>query len=187
MSVDFSGVQISPPDAQDLPAIQAIYANAVLTGTATFELTPPDLAEMTRRCHMLTDQGFPYFVARSLDGEVLGYAYAGPYRPRPAYRYTVEDSIYLAPQARGHGLGKALLTALIEDAASKDFRQMIAVIGDSQHTASITLHERLGFNHAGIFRNVGWKHNQWLDSVLMQRSLGEGALCSGTEPVEDIS
>uniref|UniRef100_UPI00353185D9 GNAT family N-acetyltransferase n=1 Tax=Pararhizobium sp. IMCC3301 TaxID=3067904 RepID=UPI00353185D9 len=177
-----SGVHISPPDAQDLPSIQAIYADAVLTGTATFELTPPDLPEMTRRCHALTDQGFPYFVARSTEGQVLGYAYAGPYRPRPAYRFTVEDSIYLAPMARGHGVGKALLAALIEQATAKDFRQMIAVIGDSKHKASIALHERLGFEHAGVFRNVGWKHNRWLDSVLMQRPLGAGALRSGTMP-----
>lgn len=181
MPANTDGYQITPPAAGDLPFIQAIYADAVLTGTASFELTPPDLTEMTRRCDALTGQGFPYFVARSPDGTLLGYAYAGPYRPRPAYRFTVEDSIYLAPQARGRGIGSALLAALIDEATSKGFRQMLAIIGDSRHKASIALHEKLGFEHAGIFRNVGWKHNRWLDSVLMQRALGEGAQRGGDE------
>lgn len=173
--------EIEVPRETDLPHLQAIYREAVLHGTATFELDPPDLAEMTRRYHALVDQNFPYFVARDTSGQPLGYAYAGPYRERRAYRFTVEDSIYLAPEARGFGIGRALLSRLVDDATDKGFRQMIAVIGDSQHKASIALHERVGFLHTGVFHNVGWKQNRWLDSVLMQRSLGPGA----QTPAED--
>lgn len=176
-----SQFQILPPQSTDVPAIQAIYSHAVLTGTASFELVPPDIAEMTQRYDALVDNGFSYFVAKGNNGELLGYAYAGLYRTRPAYRFTVEDSVYIAPQAQGLGIGRALLTALIEDSTAKGFRQMIAVIGDSKHKASITLHERLGFEHSGVFRNLGWKQNRWLDSVLMQRPLGKGA----TTPPDD--
>lgn len=167
--------QILLPQTADLPFIQAIYEQAVLTSTASFELTPPDITEMTQRFHALVDNDFPYFVAKDLNGNLLGYAYASLYRVRPAYRFTVEDSIYIAPQAQGLGLGRALLTRVIEDATSKGFRQMIAVIGDSQHKASIALHQRLGFEHTGVFRDIGWKQNRWLDTVLMQRILGEGS------------
>lgn len=157
----------------DLPTIQAIYAHAVINGTASFELDPPDLAEMTRRFEALTTGGFPYLVAHEGD-RVLGYAYAGAYRARPAYRGTLEDSVYIAPEAKGRGLGKALLTALITEAEARGFRQMIAVIGGSGHMASIKLHEALGFEHIGALKNVGYKHDQWLDTVFMQRALGEG-------------
>lgn len=166
---------INLPLTADLPQIRAIYAHAVLQSTASFELTPPDLAEMTKRLRALVDNGFPYLVAKSSDGTVLGYAYAGAYRPRPAYRFTVENSVYISPDAQGFGLGRALLQAIIDDATTKNFRQMIAVIGDSKHKASIALHERLGFEHAGVFKSVGWKKECWLDTVLMQRMLGDGA------------
>lgn len=170
-----SQIEILLPQTADLPFIQAIYKHAVVNSTASFELTPPDLVEMTRRFHALVDHSFPYFVAKNTDGQLLGYAYAGPYRSRPAYRFTVEDSIYIAPHAQGMGIGRALLSSVLDDATNKGFRQMIGVIGDSQHTASIALHERLGFEPVGVFRDIGWKQNRWLDTVLMQRSLGEGA------------
>ncbi|MEP0521611.1 MAG: N-acetyltransferase family protein [Hyphomicrobiales bacterium] len=167
--------KIITPDIGDLAQIQSIYAHAVLHGTASFELTPPDIHEMKARFLALIDNGFPYFVAKTPNEELLGYAYAGAYRPRPAYRFTLEDSVYIAPGAQGLGLGKALLKHVIQDAVDKNFRQMIAVIGDSKHVASIKLHERLGFKHTGTFHNVGWKKERWLDSILMQRALGIGA------------
>ncbi|RME18023.1 MAG: N-acetyltransferase family protein [Alphaproteobacteria bacterium] len=164
----------------DLPAVQAIYADAVLNGTASFETAPPDLAEMTRRWRALREGGFPYLVA--VDEEtVLGYAYAGPYRPRRAYRATVENSVYVAATARGLGVGRALLADLVAAATQRGFRQMIAVIGDSANAASIALHRGAGFAHVGTFRAVGWKHGRWLDSVLMQRALGAG----DAEPLAD--
>lgn len=175
MSPQKPAYKITSPQIGDLSQIQAIYAHAVLHGTASFELTPPDIDEMTARFSALVDNGFPYFVARTPEGRLLGYAYAGAYRPRPAYRFTLEDSVYIAPDAQGLGLGRALLESLIEDATAKNFRQMIAVIGDSKHVASIRLHERSGFELTGTFKNVGWKQERWLDSVLMQRSLGDGA------------
>jgi L-amino acid N-acyltransferase YncA len=158
----------------DLAAITAIYAHAVLHGTASFELDPPPEAEMRRRYEALAGGGHPYLVAVQ-DGRVRGYAYAGPYRPRAAYRSTVEDSIYLAADAQGRGIGRLLLADLIESATAAGFRQMIGVIGDSRHQASIRLHAALGFRLVGVFENVGWKHGSWLDSVLMQRSLGPGS------------
>lgn len=157
----------------DIPAIAEIYADAVLNGTASFELTPPDVAEMRARRAALLKGGHPYIVAERA-GAVLGYAYAGPYRARPAYAATVEDSIYIAPSAKGQGLGKALLSRLIAEAEARGFRRMVAAIGDSENHASIALHARLGFEMVGVLRSVGWKHGRWLDSVLMQRSLGEG-------------
>ena len=173
-----SAAEIRPANAADLPLVTGIYAHAVLYGTATFELIPPDLAEMTRRFDALKHGGFPYFVA-VLDGRVIGYAYAGPYRPRSAYRYTVEDSIYLAPAATGRGIGSRLLAAVIEGATRAGKRQMLAVIGDSANTASIALHRRLGFTSVGTFQSVGFKFQRWVDSVLMQRALGQG---DGTAP-----
>lgn len=158
----------------DLPAIQAIYTPAVLDGTASFELEPPDLAEMTRRRAALMADGFPYLVAE-IDGEIVGYAYAGQYRPRPAYRYAVEDSIYIAPESQGKGVGKALLAALIAECERLGKRQMVAVIGDSLSHGSINLHRAMGFAHAGTVRNVGYKHGRWLDQVIYQRALGPGA------------
>jgi L-amino acid N-acyltransferase YncA len=158
----------------DIVAIARIYAEAVIHGTASFELEPPSEDEMARRMRVLLDGGFPYFVAE-LDGGVVGYAYAGPYRTRPAYRFTVEDSIYVDPKAQGRGIGRALLDRLIAESTSRGFRLMIAVIGDSAQTPSIELHRAAGFKMVGAFENVGFKFGRWLDSVLMQRALGEGA------------
>jgi phosphinothricin acetyltransferase len=170
-------VEIRPADAADLAAITAIYQQAVLTGTATFELIPPDLAEMTRRFEALTAGGFPYLVA-ICDGRVAGYAYAGPYRPRPAYRFTVENSVYLDPAIHRRGVGTLLLRELVAQCEARGYRQIIAVIGDSANAGSIGLHTRLGFQMIGTLPNVGFKFGRWLDSVLMQRALGEG----GTTP-----
>jgi phosphinothricin acetyltransferase len=165
---------IRPAARSDLAAIGRIYAHAVLHGTASFELEPPDDAEMRRRFDALHIGGFPYLVAE-LDGAVAGYAYAGPYRPRPAYRYTVEDSIYLAPEAQGRGIGRALLDRLLTESQARGYRQMIAVIGDTAQIPSIRLHEAAGFRHVGTFEAVGFKFGRWLDSVLMQKVLGSGA------------
>jgi phosphinothricin acetyltransferase len=164
---------IRPATSADLSAIAAIYEDAVLHGTASFELEPPGVAEMTRRFESLSDGGYPYLVADT-GGEIAGYAYAGPYRPRPAYRYTVENSVYVAKTWQGKGVGRALLNALIADAEQRGFRQMIAVIGDSENTASVALHRAAGFEDTGVFRAVGRKHGRWLDTVLMQRALGLG-------------
>jgi L-amino acid N-acyltransferase YncA len=167
-------ILIRPVAPEDLAAITTIYAHAVSRGTASFELDPPSEDEMRRRYSMLKAGGHPYLVATS--GErVVGYAYAGPYRPRAAYRSTVEDSIYLAPDAQGHGIGRRLLTELIDAATEIGFRQMVSIIGDSRHVASIRLHAALGFRHVGVLENVGWKHGRWLDSVMMQRALGSGS------------
>jgi phosphinothricin acetyltransferase len=160
----------------DLPAITEIYDHAVRYGTASFETEPPEEAEMTRRYRALVDGGFPYLVAER-DGTVVGYAYAGPYRTRPAYRYTVEDSIYVSPAAQRRGVGRALLEELIAESTVRGFRQMIAVIGDSAQIASIELHRAAGFHYVGNLQNVGYKFGRWLDSVLMQRPLGPGATC----------
>lgn len=165
---------IRPATPADLPAITAIYEHAVRFGTATFELTPPDLAEMTRRHDELVAKGFPYLVA-TVGGQVAGYAYAGSYRARPAYRFTVENSIYLDPATHRRGIGTALMTELIAQSNARGYRQMIAVIGDSANAASIALHSRTGFQMIGTHPNVGFKFGRWLDSVLMQRALGEGA------------
>jgi L-amino acid N-acyltransferase YncA len=145
----------------------------VRTGTATFELEPPDLAEMTRRLRALVDGGFPYFVA-VLDGRIAGYAYAGPYRPRPAYRFTVENSIYLDPISHRRGIGLKLMQELIPACTARGFRQMIAVIGDSANAGSIGLHTRCGFEMIGTHPGVGLKFGRWLDTVMMQLALGEG-------------
>jgi phosphinothricin acetyltransferase len=169
-----SAVEIRPTRESDLPAITAIYAQAVLTGTATFELDPPDLAEMTRRFRSLSDGDFPYFVAL-LDGKVAGYAYAGPYRPRPAYRFTVENSVYLDPISHRRGIGLRLMQELIPACEARGFRQMIAVIGDSANAASVGLHTKCGFEMIGTHPNVGLKFGRWLDTVMMQLALGEGA------------
>ena len=171
-------LEIRPAIAADLPDITEIYAEAVNFGTATFELVPPDLAEMTRRFQALADGGFPYLTA-VLEGRVAGYAYAGPYRPRPAYRFTVENSVYLAPAIHRRGVGRQLLERLIADCERRGFRQMIAVIGDSANAASIGVHTRCGFQAIGTHPNVGLKFGRWLDTVMMQRPLGAGA---GTVP-----
>lgn len=164
---------VRPVAPGDLPAIHAIYAHAVTHGTASFELEPPSLAEMEVRMRAITGGGFPYLVA-AVDGRVAGYAYVNAYRPRPAYRFAVEDSIYIAPEAQRQGVGQALLTRLLEGCTTAGYRQMIAVIGDSAQHASIGLHRRNGFVFSGTVHAVGFKHGRWLDSVLMQRALGDG-------------
>ncbi len=157
----------------DLPAIQAIYAHHVLHGLGSFEEVPPDLAEMRRRWSALRACGYPYLVA-SLRDAVVGYAYVGPYRPRPAYRYCIESSVYVAPDQARRGIGRALLGALIERATAAGYRRMVAVIGDSTNHASIRLHKALGFEEAGLLPSVGFKFGRWVDSVTLQRPLGEG-------------
>jgi L-amino acid N-acyltransferase YncA len=162
--------------ADDLPAIQRIYAEHVLHGLATFELEPPSVEEMRRRHAEVLGHGLPYLVAEQA-GEVLGYGYATPYRPRPAYRFTVEDSIYLRADLGARGIGSGLLGELIARCERGPWRQMIAVIGNSENAASIRLHQRLGFHHVGTFEAVGFKHGRWVDTLLMQRALGEGGTC----------
>jgi phosphinothricin acetyltransferase len=169
-----SSPEIRPATEADLLFVTKIYAHAVLHGTATFELTPPDLAEMTRRYRVLMDGAFPYLVA-VLDGIVVGYAYAGAYRPRPAYRFTVENSIYLDPAIHRRGIGMKLMRRLIDDCETRGYRQMIAVIGDSANAGSIGLHSACGFEMIGTHPNVGLKFGRWLDTVMMQLALGEGA------------
>ena len=156
----------------DIDAIQAIYAHHVLTGTASFELDPPDRAEMARRRADVLANGFPYLVA--VRGEqILGYAYANYFRTRPAYRFSVENSIYVREGLRRQGVGRALLTALIARCEANGVRQILAVIGDSANTGSIGLHAACGFRFAGVLRASGWKFDRWIDTVLMQLELGE--------------
>ena len=155
----------------DLPAITALYGREVLTGTATFELDAPPLAEMTARFEAVRARGLPWFVAE-IDGAFAGYAYASPFRPRPAYRYGVEGSIYVEETARGRGVGRALLSALIYRARDLGLRHIIGAISDSATSgASIALHERLGFRRVGAYEQVGWKFDRWLDVHLMQLDL----------------
>jgi phosphinothricin acetyltransferase len=170
-----AGVRIRAAEAHDIASITAIYADAVRNGTATFELDAPDQDEMTRRFKALQAEGFPYLVAE-LAGALAGYAYAGTYRARPAYRFTVEDSIYVAADAQRRGIGRALMERLIAESTARGYRQMIAVIGDSTaQTPSIALHRAAGFELIGTHAAIGFKFGRWLDSVLMQRALGEGA------------
>ena len=169
-----SDIAIRPATPADIPAITRIYAHAVRHGTASFELEPPDEVEMTRRQRALSDGGFPYLVAEA-DGAVAGYAYAGPYRARPAYRFSVENSVYVAPDAHRRGIGRLLLAALIAECETRGYRLMIAVIGDSAQTPSIELHRAAGFKMVGAFEGVGYKFDRWLDTVLMQRPLGKGS------------
>ncbi|MFC5505263.1 MULTISPECIES: GNAT family N-acetyltransferase [Hyphomicrobiales] len=166
---------IRPAVAADIPAITTIYAHAVLHGTASWELDPPDEAEMLRRFKAIAAGGYPYLIAEEA-GRLLGYAYAGAYRPRPAYRSTVENSIYIAPDSQGRGVGGALLDALMQECTRRGFRQMIAVIGDGTGASlgSRRLHERAGFRLIGVAEKVGFKHGRWLDQMLMQKDLGEG-------------
>lgn len=166
-------LEIRSTATADLPAITEIYEHAVRYGTATFELIPPDLDEMTRRFNVLTEGGFPYFVA-ALEGRVVGYAYAGAYRPRPAYRFTVENSVYLQPAIHRRGVGLKLLQRLIAECEARGYRQMIAVIGDSANAGSIGVHTKCGFQMIGTHPDVGFKFGRWLDTVMMQRALGDG-------------
>lgn len=168
-----SGLIVRASTEADVARCAEIYGHHVLHGTASFEVDPPDLAEMRKRRAAVLDLGLPHLVAEK-DGRVLGYAYAGLYRPRIAYRYSVEDSIYIDAEARGQGVGKALLPPLIDLCTEAGRRQMIAVIGDSAHVASIKLHESCGFAMVGTIRSVGFKFGRWLDSVIMQRPLGSG-------------
>ena len=161
---------IRTAQVKDFVSIQSIYAIEVREHTATFEITPPDIEEMTLRWRHITDMGLPYLVAE-LDDDVVGYAYASSYRSRPAYSHTVEDSVYVAREKHRQGLGRSLLTELIHRCRNLGKRQMIAIIGDSRHNASIRLHENAGFQHVGTLKQVGWKLDRWIDSVIMQRSL----------------
>jgi phosphinothricin acetyltransferase len=169
-----SDISIRAATPADIPAITRIYAHAVRHGTASFELEPPNEAEMSRRMRALADGGFPYLVAE-IDAAIAGYAYAGPYRARPAYRFSVENSVYVAPEAHRRGVGRVLLNALIGECETRGYRLMIAVIGDSAQTPSIELHRAAGFKLVGAFEGVGYKFNRWLDTVLMQRPLGKGS------------
>ena len=166
-------ITIRPAESVDLGAITAIYADAVVRGLGTFEETPPDLAEMAQRYHALTSDGLPYLVAAE-DNHILGFCYAGPFRPRSAYRHTVEDSIYVLDGQRGRGVGHLLLSGLIDTCTAIGKRQMIAVVGDSSNTASVMLHRRLGFRLSGLLYAVGFKAGNWVDCVMMQRALGQG-------------
>lgn len=165
---------IRPSTPADLPAITAIYAWNVLNGTGTFELEAPDAAEMTHRRDDVLSKGLPWLVAQR-DGVVLGYAYANHFRPRRAYRFCLEDSVYLAADARGQGLGRLLLAELMARCEAAGARQMLAVIGDSANLGSIGVHRTLGFEHVGVMKAAGWKFERWLDVVIMQKSLGTGA------------
>jgi phosphinothricin acetyltransferase len=157
----------------DLPSIQAIYAHHVLTGVASFEETPPSVDELRARLASVRRHGLPYMVAE-IDGEVAGYCYATPYRPRAAYRNTIEDSIYVNDAFRGRGIGRILLQALIERCEAGPWRQMVAVIADGGSGGSLSLHQQLGFELTGTLKAVGFKHGRWLDTTLMQRKLGRG-------------
>lgn len=157
----------------DIEAIQRIYAHHVLHGAASFEEEPPSVEEIARRRADVLARGLPYLVAEQ-DGTIVGYSYASPYRARSAYRYTLENSVYIRHDLAGRGLGQGLLAALIERCAADGWRQMIAVIGDSANVPSIRLHERMGFQPIGTLRSVGYKFGRWVDSVLMQRELGSG-------------
>lgn len=168
-----SDIVIRNCEEPDLVRITEIYGQSVLEETASFELEPPRLEEMIRRRAALVDNGYPYLVAEC-DGAIVGYAYAGPYHTRAGYRNTVENTVYVDPDAQRGGIGRALMERLIEEAEAHGFRQMIAVIGDSSHVASIRFHEDLGFSYAGNAVSVGYKHGKWLDTVLMQRPLGPG-------------
>jgi phosphinothricin acetyltransferase len=159
----------------DLAAIAGIYGHHVRNGLGSFEEEPPPLAEIARRRAEVLAKGLPYIVAAGAGGGILGYAYAAPYRARSAYRFSVEDSIYVAPGDGRRGVGSALLAALVARCTEAGYRQMVAVIGDSGNAASITLHERMGFRRVGLLPAIGFKHGRWVDSVLMQRDLGEGA------------
>ena len=176
---------IRPSTEHDLPAITRIYGHHVLHGTGTFETTPPTQEEMgTRRADVLS-KGLPWLVVED-GGEVLGYAYGNWFKPRPAYRFSVEDSIYLAPEAAGKGLGRALLAELLATLERGGVRKVMAVIGDSGNAGSIGVHSALGFERVGVVQSCGWKFGRWLDIVMMQRSLGEGDR-TPAEPVTTLS
>ena len=165
---------IRPSRDTDLSAITAIYAHHVLHGTGTFETEPPTEADMTARRADVLSKNLPYLVAEN-DGEVLGFAYCNWFKPRPAYRYSAEDSIYLAEAARGQGLGTQLLAALSQAAEAVGVRKLIAVIGDSANLGSVGVHRAQGFSHVGVLKDCGWKFGQWRDVVLMDKVIGQGS------------
>lgn len=175
-----SGALVREAVPEDLPQIQEIYAHHVLSSTATFESAPPSIEEMAARLRSVQEQNLPWLVAEQHD-RILGYCYAALYRPRPAYRYTIEDSIYLAEGESGKGLGQQLLATLIEHCERGPWRQMIAVIAGTQNQGSIALHRKLGFAHVGTQPDTGYKFGQWIDVVFMQRALGPGG---STPPVD---
>lgn len=164
---------IRPSRNEDVPALAAIYAHHVLTGTGTFETDPPSVEEMGHRRADVLAKGLPYLVAE-MDGQIAGFAYCTWFKPRPAYRFSAEDSIYLAAHAQGKGLARALLTELASRAEAAGIRKLIAVIGDSGNRASIGVHRSVGFTGVGTLKSCGWKFGRWLDVVLMERSLGRG-------------
>ena len=172
---------IRPSTAADLQAITEIYGWNVLNGTGTFELEVPDVAEMSRRREDVLGKGLPWLVVER-SGVVLGYAYANHFRPRKAYRFCLEDSLYLRADATGQGLGRLLLAELITRCEALGARQMLAVIGDSQNLGSVNVHRTLGFAHVGAMKSAGWKFDRWLDVVIMQKALGQG----DTTDAEDV-
>jgi phosphinothricin acetyltransferase len=167
---------IRPSRDEDLPAITRIYGHHVLHGTGTFETTPPTLEDMTARRADVLGKGLPWLVVED-GGQVLGYAYGNWFKPRPAYRFSVEDSIYLAPEAAGKGLGRALLAELLAALERAGIRKVMAVIGDSANAGSVGVHTALGFERVGVVRSCGWKFDRWLDIVLMEKTLGPGDSC----------
>lgn len=175
-------IKIRPSQDADLAAITAIYAHHVLHGTGTFEATPPNDQDMAARRADVLSKGLPYLVVEDTSG-ILGFAYCNWFKPRPAYRYSAEDSIYLAPAAHGKGLGRLLLEELMAQAERAGVRKLIAVIGDSANQGSVAVHKRCGFQHVGVLANCGWKFDRWLDVVLMDRVLGSGGT-DAPEPVQ---
>ena len=171
---------IRPSLASDVPAIAAIYAHHVLNGTGTFETTPPTDSEMAARRADVLAKGLPYIVIED-GGQVVGFAYCQWFKPRPAYRFSAEDSIYLHPDSAGKGLGKLLLTELMRQAETAGVRKLIAVIGDSGNAGSIAVHKTLGFESVGVIRNCGWKFNRWLDITIMDKAIGDGATTAAPE------
>ncbi len=166
----------------DIPGITVIYQDSVVNGVASYEMTPPGEAEMAERFAGIIGNGYPYIAAVNAEGTLLGYAYASAFRTRTAYRFIVEDSIYLSPDARGRGVGKALLAELIRRCTALGFRQMVAVIGGA-HPASVAVHRAAGFEHGGLMKGTGFKHGRWLDTIIMQLALGEGTT---TDPQPDV-
>lgn len=174
-------IQVREALDTDVPGITAVYAREVLEGAASYEYEAPGESEMGRRMRAVLDAGYPYLVAE-LDGLLGGYAYASAYRNRAGYRWTVEDTVYVAPASAGQGVGSALLGRLIEQCEFRGFRQMVAVIGDAGNAPSVSLHRKHGFETVGIFKGLGRKHGRWLDNLQMQRALGAGCSHPPTEP-----
>ena len=174
-------VTIRPSRDDDVAAITAIYGHHVLHGVASFEEVPPDIEEIARRRQAIIERGLPYLVAER-DARVVGYCYAGPFRPRIGYRFTLEDSVYVAAGEAGRGIGRRLLDRVVDRCAELGYRQMVAVIGGRETLASIKLHEALGFAHIGVLPAVGFKFGRWIDIVMMQRTLGPGSASQPPEP-----